>query len=248
MRNSKLAKLKRYQAVFFDFWHTIAVFPDGFPEEIRNNAYQRMQKVLHDFGFSVQLETFKTSLENALLRKEEMAKEGLEVSSWLSIAKVLDELGIPWEGPIVALLRKEYRNHILESGLTLKEGTEEILAYLKDKDIKVALLSNTSQGDLERKFLEKFGLLRYFDALFFSSEEGYRKPRVEIFEEALSFFGIEPCAVLHVGDLVELDLLGARNAGIDSCIIKSQTDEEYKVGGLSPDFLITDLRELIKIL
>ncbi len=241
--------MKEYRAVLFDFWHTIAVFERKVDiETTKEIALERMKEILREFGYSVDMKEFKSSLDSAILRREKVNREGYEVSSWITIASTLEGLGVDWKGPIVGLLRKEYRNIVLQSGLVPRDDLKEVLEYLVKKSKRIALVSNTSQGDLERKFLEKYGLLKYFDALFFSSEEGYRKPRVEIFQEALLFLNLKPSEVLHVGDLPELDLVGAKESGIDSCILREKGSElDYSFDGYTPDYLIDNLSGLMEI-
>jgi len=55
-----------------------------------------------------------------------------------------------------------------------------------------------------------------FDFMLISAEIGIRKPAKEIFEKALDHFKIEARQAVMVGDMLEADILGARNARIPS--------------------------------
>lgn len=67
--------------------------------------------------------------------------------------------------------------------------------------------------------LEKLGLAGYFEALAVSHLEGVEKPEPALFRRALEKLGAAPELALHVGDVPELDLAGARAAGIDAVLV-----------------------------
>ena len=60
---------------------------------------------------------------------------------------------------------------------------------------------------------------RYLQHVVISGIVGYSKPHPEIFRIALRLAGIEPSQAIHVGDLYESDIVGARNAGIQGVLI-----------------------------
>ena len=75
----------------------------------------------------------------------------------------------------------------------------------------------------------------------FSNEFGVAKPHPSIFEHTLSALGsISPRAALHVGDLEELDVEGARRAGVFSARYVPEADGPVQTDA---DFVVTDWRE-----
>jgi putative hydrolase of the HAD superfamily len=52
-----------------------------------------------------------------------------------------------------------------------------------------------------------------------STLAGVEKPDPAIFVSALEALGVEPAAALYVGDLYEVDVLGARAAGMDAVLL-----------------------------
>ena len=87
--------------------------------------------------------------------------------------------------------------------------------------------------------IRKMGMLPYFDEVIASAAVGCRKPSPAIFEIALERMGLEPCRVVHVGDLPEADGEGARSAGIRPVIIDR--------GGRFPDCPFTRIDSLEKL-
>jgi putative hydrolase of the HAD superfamily len=70
-----------------------------------------------------------------------------------------------------------------------------------------------------RVTLEGLGIRERFRFVLTSAEFGAEKPDPSIFLEAVRRLELEPGQVLHVGDLVEDDLRGARNAGLQGVVI-----------------------------
>ncbi len=67
--------------------------------------------------------------------------------------------------------------------------------------------------------LAELGLSELLDGVVTSAEVGVCKPERAIFERALARAGAEPAEALHVGDSFELDVRGARGAGIAAALI-----------------------------
>ncbi|HEY1268448.1 MAG TPA: HAD-IA family hydrolase [Candidatus Binatia bacterium] len=98
--------------------------------------------------------------------------------------------------------------------------TEETLAALKRRGLKLAVISNFDS----RLFaiLEGLGVAPEFESILISSHAGYAKPAPEIFRQALRRHQTEPSEALHVGDSVEKDAEGARGAGIQGVLLDRQ--------------------------
>jgi FMN hydrolase / 5-amino-6-(5-phospho-D-ribitylamino)uracil phosphatase len=82
--------------------------------------------------------------------------------------------------------------------------------------VPVAALTN-GNADLQR-----IGLSQHFRFYLGSREHGAAKPEASIFLAACDRLGCPPGEVLHVGDHVEMDVLGAARAGLRSCWINRE--------------------------
>ena len=58
------------------------------------------------------------------------------------------------------------------------------------------------------------------DGILTSAEAGARKPAPAIFEQALAIAGVDAAQAVHVGDSLDEDMAGARNAGISSVLVR----------------------------
>jgi len=79
--------------------------------------------------------------------------------------------------------------------------------------VPLAALSN-GNADLSR-----IGLMHVFAFQLGAREHGAAKPAASIFHAACDRLGCARGEVLHVGDDIEMDVLGARRAGLRSCWI-----------------------------
>lgn len=91
------------------------------------------------------------------------------------------------------------------------------------------------------RLLERLGLADYFDAVAVSHIEGVEKPDPTIFRRVLGRLGGEAREALHVGNALELDVAGARAAGIDGVLLDRKGD--FRGGGVT----VRDLREVPRI-
>ncbi len=69
-------------------------------------------------------------------------------------------------------------------------------------------------SELQRSKIKACGLEPHVEAVVISEEVGVAKPEPGIFQTALRQAGLEPAEAVMVGDSWEVDILGARNAGL----------------------------------
>ena len=104
----------------------------------------------------------------------------------------------------------------------------ETLGLLRDKDIKLGIVSNTwVNGCSLEKHLDKYGLLHFFDVKVYSYDYPFRKPDKRIFIEAAKQVDV-PCAnILFIGDRIDNDIKGALRAGMIP-ILKNTPENKQK--------------------
>lgn len=123
-------------------------------------------------------------------------------------------------------------------------GTLEVLGYLKDKGYTLHLITNGFEQTQFRK-LQYCGLGPFFTQVVTSEKAGSLKPDRGIFEYALKMAGSLPVEALMVGDALEVDILGAQQAGIDQVYFNPGSSP---LGRIIPTFTIASLPELKQIL
>jgi HAD superfamily hydrolase (TIGR01509 family) len=102
-------------------------------------------------------------------------------------------------------------------------GSAESLARLKAAGLRLGVVSN-SDGRVEQA-LAVAGLRDYFDVIIDSALVGVEKPDPRIFRAALDALGVLPEEALYVGDVYEIDVLGAQAAGIRAILFSPPARE-----------------------
>jgi putative hydrolase of the HAD superfamily len=95
--------------------------------------------------------------------------------------------------------------------------TPAALTRLRAAGFRLAVVSN-SDGRAEEA-LEAAGVLGQFEFVVDSQLVGVEKPDPAIFELALRRMGLTPSEGLYVGDIYEVDVVGARRAGLDVILL-----------------------------
>lgn len=109
-----------------------------------------------------------------------------------------------------------------QRGTTLVPGAPEVLAALRERGVRIGLVSNTMwPGEHHRRDLRAFGLLDAFEVMLFSSEHGRWKPDPAIFRDALRALGVPGDEAAFVGDRYDADVVGAERAGMTAVLYRN---------------------------
>ncbi len=99
----------------------------------------------------------------------------------------------------------------------LPEGTAEGLEALAAAGYRLGVVSN-SDGRVEEALVAA-GIRDHFELVIDSQLVGVEKPDPRIFELALERLGLGPAQALYVGDIYEVDVVGARRASLDVILL-----------------------------
>lgn len=113
------------------------------------------------------------------------------------------------------ILRRLHGERHLWSGIAA--DTHAALRRLRAAGLRLGVVSN-SDGRVEEA-LEAAGLRSYFEVVVDSGLAGVEKPDPAIFRPALEALGVPPEDALYVGDLYEVDVVGARAAGMPAVLL-----------------------------
>jgi HAD superfamily hydrolase (TIGR01509 family) len=98
-----------------------------------------------------------------------------------------------------------------------RPGTLAALDRLRAAGLRLGVVSN-SDGRVEEA-LTAAGLRDRFDVILDSALVGVEKPDPAIFRAALAALAVAPEEALYVGDLYDVDVVGARAAGIEAVLL-----------------------------
>jgi len=106
-----------------------------------------------------------------------------------------------------------------------KQGVTEAVKKLREMGMKLAIVSNGKSPFQERNF-RALGISDLFDAVIISETVGCRKPEKEIFNLACKMLKTKASNTIFVGDSIKSDIEGAKNAGMYSIYISSDSHQE----------------------
>lgn len=144
-----------------------------------------------------------------------------------------------------AMRREQIRVHAMRRGWRLFADARPCLEWLNATGVRIAVITNAS-GPHQRKKLADLGVAEFIHEVLIAGELGVAKPDPAIFRTACARLGAEPCEVAHVGDRLDLDAIGARDAGLAGVWL----DRQGPAGGALPAGIstITSLGQLPELL
>lgn len=95
--------------------------------------------------------------------------------------------------------------------------------------------------------LDRCGVARYFVGCVYARDVGAAKPGVEIFAAAARQLGLNPAAILHVGDDPVADVGGAAAAGMQTVWL-NRSGQPWQLSECVPDGQARDFDELLQLL
>ncbi|HRP31646.1 MAG TPA: YjjG family noncanonical pyrimidine nucleotidase [Agriterribacter sp.] len=117
-----------------------------------------------------------------------------------------------------------------------------ILEYLRNKGYALHLITNGFETTQHSK-LRHSGLTGFFEKIITSEGSNSLKPQKQIFEYALQKTGAETKESIMLGDDIEADIIGAKNAGIDQVFI----NHKHIQPPVQPTYTVYSLKELENI-
>lgn len=236
--------LEKYKVVFFDAGGTLL------------HPHPSVGEVYHDVAIQYGYRTKPEELEN-LFRQAWLKRDGLthlaspaspagghssekvERDWWKALVhEVFSAVGggTDFEAFFAELYDKFARPEVWR----LYPGTLEILAELKKRKKRLAIISNWDS----RLFgiCKSLELEEHFEFILASAVFGASKPSPKIFEEALRRMGARASEAVHIGDSFEDDIKGAGTVGMDAILI----ERNPKHRKLEQVRVIHDLCELLE--
>ena len=125
------------------------------------------------------------------------------------------------------------------------EESEQVLHELK-KDFCLALVTNGAP-DIQGAKIDGSNLASFFETVIISGGHGFGKPDRRIFQLVLERLKVAAHEAVMIGDSLNRDIAGARDAGIRTVWI-NRYNRTLTDAHPIPDFELTDLRDLPRLL
>lgn len=229
----------KYKHLFFDLDHTLWDF-EANARATLETLYQDLQleaRGVNDFelfyrNYLVHNEKLWERYRNGSIKQDELRVKRI----WLSLLdfKIADD-------DLAQKMSVQFLD-LLPTRTILFPHTREILQYLSDKNYELHLITNGFEKTQHSK-LQHAGLNFFFKEVITSEGSNSLKPNKEIFDYALKKSGAALHESIMIGDTIEVDILGAKNAGMDQVFVnhlKIGTEEK-------PTYTVYSLKELEKI-
>ena len=175
---------------------------------------------------------------------QSLAKGELSRSKLFAVrfARFLQAMGLPDNG------KSREMNDFYEEQLSLHPDTIPGALTALDELAEVATLAAVSNGSarVQAARIHDSGIGKFLDGVYISEKVGVNKPSAKMFDYALRDLGItDRSRVLVVGDDLNADIKGGRNAGLDTCWVNFSGAENTT--GIEPKHTVTSFEELYRI-
>lgn len=197
--------MKRYNVLFFDLDDTLL---DTTGDEIRT-----IEKVFGDYSIPYSSDVADIYKNKTDWQTYTLGELSVKAEFTNKFCQLLDML-------LIKDNRKEMVDDYFETFQKTRKvvpSAVKVLTALKKQGYKIYLTTN-GYSDVQRKRLKLARLEKFFDGIFISGDFDLRKPSKAYFDYV---FGRIPesnrSKVLVIGDAQSTDILGAKNAGFDSC-------------------------------
>lgn len=126
-------------------------------------------------------------------------------------------------------------------------GALETVQQVRQGGYPTGLVSNTFMiSKVMEEDLEEVGMLSLLDVRVWSCDVGYAKPHPVIFRVALDLLGVTAAETMFVGDLIEVDVKGAKRLGMTTVL--KVPDGRLPPGRYRPDHVIRKITEVPALL
>jgi len=246
--------MKEYKAIIFDLFDTLVNFNrsrlpevelDGTPVRSTSGATYKIFRRFHDeVDFKSFYDAFVKSYAEFNKIKE---KEHREFHTRERFKLMLSKMDIPLDQTSEQLVEDMVSVHMegIANAVEFPEENRKTLVQIKDKNPRLAIISNFDHAPTAYELLDKFGIKEYFERILISVEIGWRKPKADIFLEAFDLLGINPEDTIFVGDSYEADVVGSKGVGMNVIWINKHY-EPIKDGRFKPDYVVSNFSEIKK--
>lgn len=146
---------------------------------------------------------------------------------------------------ILPVYRKVFAENCLYE-LHAYDGIYELLSYLKENGVKIAVVSNKPHEQAVDTVEHVFGK-GYFDVIIGEGNGIAKKPDPEGTLKAAKILGAEPEACLYFGD-TNTDMETGKNAGMPTVGVLWGFREKEELASFHPEYLIERPEDMIEIL
>jgi putative hydrolase of the HAD superfamily len=225
--------MSKKKTVFFDAAGTLFYVSHG--------VGFHYSRIAEKYGVRVDPLYIDQRFHSAYGKASPMALSGKQAEKlwWRDLVRVVfEEVSFPQFDPFFDEVYSFFQQNENEQerAWTLFPETIEVLEHLQAKKYPMGLISNFDSRI--ESILKNLKIFHFFQTITYSSETGFAKPSIQIFQQALKKAGCTPKDAIHIGDHIVFDVQGAQNAGMQAFFIDRSGSKK------TSNNVIRDLREI----
>ncbi|AFK86103.1 HAD family hydrolase [Thermoanaerobacterium saccharolyticum] len=234
--------MKMLKAIFFDMGNTLVKYYERHEfDAILKQGIQNVKDYLYCEGFRIPSEEElwekvksenHESADNAVRPLEERLKKIFNLNKTYINSNIELEMCRCFMKPIFS--RSSCYDDVLP-----------VLKRLKEKELKITVVSNTAWGSpavLWMEELKRYHINIYIDDAVFCRDVGWRKPAKQIFEYVLEKHNLNADECIFVGDDLRWDIVGSEAVDIKAILINRSGNQAANV-----KTMVTDLYQLMDL-
>lgn len=238
------------RAVTFDLWQTLLY--DTVDSDARRNLLrvEVTARLLHGWGYPQPVERVQAGFEEARTAWARVRQLHTELSfrqKMVSFLAAVDPSLLTALTPQqIEELAMAHARAFLESPPTIAPDAGAVVRAMAEQGLRVGLISNTgvTPGFAIRRLLQAAGFGNLLSTQTYSDELGTGKPVRAAFQVTLHRMGVGPHEAVHIGDDLDLDVAGAKAAGMRVVLLAT---ERTTGGEHNADAVALELREVVEI-
>jgi HAD superfamily hydrolase (TIGR01549 family) len=227
-----------YKAIFFDLDNTLYDYDSA--DKLATQALYEEFKKETDISFE-KFESVYSDSKNEVKRK--LVGTAASHERILYLQELVERVDNTFQSDRIMKLYHAYWDTLVENA-TLFDGVIETFEWLKNRNIKIVVVTNLTTYVQIRK-LGNLGISKYIDYLVTSQEAGYDKPHPANFLLALHKSNLLAQDVLMIGDDLKSDIEGAQALNIKTVLYEFGKQKQSKV---KPDYIVRNFQELLSLI
>lgn len=218
--------------ISLDLWDTLIEDDPSLEEKRGEIRIKKLYEYLSPLKISLKdIEKIYQKMSEWLFSTQKKTQKSIDVSK--QIYFIFKEFGAIPNSLVLEDIKKIYESAIFQFQPKVIDNVHEFLEKIKKFNLKLCILSDAGRtpGWALREILNRYKLLNYFDKTFFSDEIGYVKPNKNTFKKIIEEFKVNKEEVVHIGDSLEKDIIGAKEFGINYIHFSRKNEGNFKPSG-----------------
>ena len=230
------------KAVGFDFFGTLVDASADW-----RGCVLSVCKHLQFCGYNIFSEDFITNYRAVTGEHRKIRNETLrEINNCVWVADTLNKMGIEVE-PDNTDVREAVEKYFTSWQIDLAPDTINVLEKLS-RMFEISLVSNFTHSAFLQRTMRKLNIEKFFHHIIISESIGWRKPHPYIFKHFLKLSKASAKETVFIGDDLESDIKGAKDAGIKAVLLTKNNNKLHKIVNIIPDYTVSSLTDFMNML